>query len=58
MNAAVLQYNLVTDLESRQDDVLLRLDELNKRVERVLQEFQLRRNTLASSSDAGAKSIS
>ena len=32
--------NILVDLDARQDDVLARLDELDRQVERVLREFQ------------------
>jgi hypothetical protein len=49
MNTPVLQFSLITDLEARQDDLILRLEELNKRVERTLAECQAYRDKPATS---------
>lgn len=38
------QLELLTDLESRQDDILLRLDELDRRLEKTLAECLTIRN--------------
>ena len=43
MDTPVLQVSLIADLEARQDDLILRLDELDKRVERALAECQANR---------------
>jgi len=39
------QLNLLLELEARHEDLLDRLDELDKRVEKVLAEFSPRRET-------------
>lgn len=43
MDTPLLQVSLIADLEARQDDLMLRLDELDKRVERALAECQTNR---------------
>jgi hypothetical protein len=43
MNTTVSQCSLIAELEARQDDLMLRLDELDKRVERTLIECQTSR---------------
>jgi hypothetical protein len=45
MNTSVSQCSLIAELEARQDDLMLRLDELDKRVERTLIEYQTSRGT-------------
>lgn len=40
MDGSVSQLDLLVDLESRHDDLLRRLDELDKRVSQVLAEWQ------------------
>ena len=52
MDTPVTQLDLLIDLESRNDDLLLRLDELDNRVERTLAECQVYRAN-PSSSDRG-----
>jgi hypothetical protein len=48
MNTPVSQFSLITDLEARQDDLILRLDDLDKRVERTLAECQAYRGSQSS----------
>lgn len=43
MYAQPPQINLLLELEARQEDLLLRLDELDKRVEKTLAECQIYR---------------
>jgi hypothetical protein len=43
MNAPESEFSLIADLEARQDELLLQLDELDKRVERTLAECQVKR---------------
>ncbi len=40
MNTPMPQLNLLMDLEARHEDLLLRLDELDKRVKKTLAECQ------------------
>jgi hypothetical protein len=52
MDTPATQFDLLMDLESRHDDLLRRLDELDKRVERTLAECQVYRAN-PSASDRG-----
>jgi hypothetical protein len=40
MNASNAYLDLLTDLDARQDDLILKLDELNRRVEQALVQCQ------------------
>ncbi len=40
MDTATIPINLVLDLEARHEDLLLRIDELDKRVQQTLAEWQ------------------
>ena len=53
MDTSTAQLDLLIDLETRHDDLLLQLDELDKRVERVLAEYQGCRLTAEPGHDSG-----
>lgn len=53
MNAPSTQFSLISDLEARQEDLMLQLDELNKQVERTLREYQSGGNLSLVSADLG-----
>jgi len=44
MDDETAQLNLLLDLETRHEDLLQRLDELDRRVQQVLKEYQPSRN--------------
>lgn len=55
MDSAPASLDLLMGLESRHDELMLRLDELDKRVEKTLAECQSLRVSPSASSDPGAR---
>jgi len=53
MNTSVLQQSLLADLEARQDELILRLNDLDKQVERALADCQAYRGKPAASECSG-----
>jgi hypothetical protein len=54
MDTQKTQLSLLMDLEARHDDLMLRLDELDKRVQKVLTECQVVRIATPPGSSAAA----
>jgi hypothetical protein len=55
MDTRTAQLDLLMDLEARHDDLMLRLDELDKRVERTLAECQRYRVMVSGASSSSER---